>query len=281
MLSFRGAQRLSFRAQQLSSRAQRAGTRFSGCCTLLILATAQAARGQSIASRIDAVRDGRVVLSYETRPDVCGFENEDDSFNMGGSYTVCGRWNGRVNRDCVHGPAYVTFIRSGGRTSTIHVRIGRPPVPDAATVNLGSVDPDDAVVYLVNAARTLNDDSRDRALAGAAIANSDRAGPQFLALAEEGERTDLELRKHALFWAGQSSVSLDEIVAAYPRLGESDLREHYAFVLSQRREPEATDDLIALVRNDHDSDVRRKAIFWLGQRKDPKARQYLADLILR
>jgi HEAT repeat protein len=76
-------------------------------------------------------------------------------------------------------------------------------------------------------------------------------------------------------------VSLERIVAAYPRLSESDLREHYAFVLSQRREPEATDDLIALVRTDRDADVRRQAIFWLGQRKDPRARQYLADLILK
>ena len=51
----------------------------------------QTAAGQSIASRIDAVRAGRVIFSYESRPDVCGFENEDDSFNMSGSYTVCGR----------------------------------------------------------------------------------------------------------------------------------------------------------------------------------------------
>ncbi len=236
---------------------------------------------QSIASRVDAVRDGRVVLSYETKPGVCGFANEDDSFNMGGSYVVCGSFNGRVNHDCLRGPAYVSVMRSGGRTTAMHVRIGRPPEHDANTVDLGTVEPDDAVDYLVSVARaTREDDIQGRALASAAIANSDLAGPRFLAIAEEGQRTDLELRKHALFWAGQSDVPFGQIAAAYPRLNDSELREHFTFVVSQRKEPEATDELIDLVRTDHDSDVRRQALFWLGQRKDPKARQYLTDLIL-
>jgi hypothetical protein len=100
-------------------------------------------------------------------------------------------------------------------------------------------------------------------------------------LAQEGDTTSLELRKNALFWAGQSDVPLEQIVAAYPRLRDVELRRHYTFVLSQRRETEATDDLIDVVRTDRDFDVRRQAIFWLGQRKDAKARQYLTDLVLR
>lgn len=93
-------------------------------------------------------------------------------------------------------------------------------------------------------------------------------------------RESVELRKQALFWRGQKqSAPLGDLVALYPRLDSRDLREHYVFVLSQRRESEAVDKLIDLAKNDSDREIREKATFWLGQSRDPRATKYLEDRI--
>jgi len=93
-------------------------------------------------------------------------------------------------------------------------------------------------------------------------------------------KESVELRKQALFWRGQKqSAPLGDLVALYPRLDSRDLKEHYVFVLSQRREPEAVDKLIDLAKNDSDREIREKATFWLGQSRDPRATKYLEDRI--
>jgi len=90
----------------------------------------------------------------------------------------------------------------------------------------------------------------------------------------------VELRKQALFWRGQKqSAPLGDLVAIYPRLDSRDLKEHYVFVLSQRRESDAVDKLIDLAKNDPDREIREKATFWLGQSRDPRAAKYLEDRI--
>ena len=92
----------------------------------------------------------------------------------------------------------------------------------------------------------------------------------------------VELRKQALFWRGQKqSAPLGDLVAIYPRLDSRDLKEHYVFVLSQRRESDAVDKLIDLAKNDPDREIREKATFWLGQSRDPRAAKYLEDRISR
>ncbi len=94
-------------------------------------------------------------------------------------------------------------------------------------------------------------------------------------------RESVEIRKKALFWAGQSGVGIAEIVPLYNRLTDRDMKEQVIFVLSQRRDPAAVDKLLDIAKNDKDSDLRKKAIFWLGQSKDPRVQQFLLDLINR
>jgi HEAT repeat protein len=92
----------------------------------------------------------------------------------------------------------------------------------------------------------------------------------------------LEARKRALFWAGQGDrTPIGELVAANARLTGSELRRHYAFVLSQRSEDAAVEQLIAMARADAEPAVRRQATFWLGQSRNPRARQYLESVVLR
>ncbi|MFL5541908.1 MAG: HEAT repeat domain-containing protein [Longimicrobiaceae bacterium] len=89
-----------------------------------------------------------------------------------------------------------------------------------------------------------------------------------------------EVRKQALFWAGQAGVPLGELVGLYDRMRDADLREHLIFVLSQRmREPAAMDKLIEIARRDPDRRMREKALFWLGQSRDPRALQVIRDVI--
>jgi HEAT repeat protein len=89
-----------------------------------------------------------------------------------------------------------------------------------------------------------------------------------------------EVRKQALFWAGQSGVALPEIVSLYDRIRDPDLREHVIFVLSQRmREGAAMDKIIEIARRDPDRRMREKALFWLGQSRDPRAAQVLREVI--
>jgi HEAT repeat protein len=93
-------------------------------------------------------------------------------------------------------------------------------------------------------------------------------------------REDLELRKKALFWAGQSGVAIAEMSRLYDRMGEAEMREQVIFVLSQRqRDPAAMDKLFDIAKNEKDSELRKKAIFWLGQSRDPRVQQFLMDLI--
>ncbi|HEX2091867.1 MAG TPA: HEAT repeat domain-containing protein [Longimicrobiaceae bacterium] len=93
------------------------------------------------------------------------------------------------------------------------------------------------------------------------------------------EREPVELRKMALFWAGQTGASVEEISGVYARISNREVREQVIFVLSQRQEAAALDRLIEIARSDRDAGLRQKAIFWLGQSKDPRAARALQDIV--
>ena len=91
----------------------------------------------------------------------------------------------------------------------------------------------------------------------------------------------IEMRKKALFWAGQSSNSSASLVSMYDNMREREMKDQMIFVLSQRRDGTALDKLMAIARNDPDREMRRKAMFWLGQSKDPRVASFLTDIITR
>jgi tetratricopeptide (TPR) repeat protein len=95
-------------------------------------------------------------------------------------------------------------------------------------------------------------------------------------------KEDIELRKKALFWAGQAGVAIPELSKLYDRMGESEMKEQVIFVLSQRQSDRtAMDKLFDIAKNEKDPELRKKAIFWLGQSHDPRVQQFLLDLINR
>jgi HEAT repeat protein len=95
-------------------------------------------------------------------------------------------------------------------------------------------------------------------------------------------KESLEMRKKALFWAGQKGdVPIADLARLYGTVTDRALKEQLIFVYGQRREPEAVDQLMAIAERERDADLRRKAIFWLSQSKDPRVVDFLLKLINR
>jgi HEAT repeat protein len=109
----------------------------------------------------------------------------------------------------------------------------------------------------------------------------DDASMKWLVDLALNSREPMEMRKKALFWAGQSGNNVASLTSMYDRMSERDLKEHMVFVLSQRREQAAMDKLMSIARNDPDRGLRRKAMFWLGQSRDPRVSAFLAEIIAR
>jgi HEAT repeat protein len=93
------------------------------------------------------------------------------------------------------------------------------------------------------------------------------------------ERESIEMRKKALFWAGQTGGDLDQLVSLYDRMQNHDMKEQLIFVYSQRHEAAALEKLMQIAKTEPDRELRRKAIFWLGQSHDPRAAQLLLEII--
>jgi HEAT repeat protein len=89
----------------------------------------------------------------------------------------------------------------------------------------------------------------------------------------------MEIRKHALFSAGQAGVPATELAALYDSLSDRELKTQLLFVLSQQDDPAAVDRLLAVARKDPDPELRKKALFWLGQSDDPRAARALQEII--
>ena len=96
----------------------------------------------------------------------------------------------------------------------------------------------------------------------------------------QNEREPVDLRKQALFWAGQmKAVSMTDLGALYGRATSPEFKEQLIFVYSQRSEPAALDKLLDIGRTETNKELRQKAIFWIGQSSDQRAAEFLLELI--
>ena len=111
---------------------------------------------------------------------------------------------------------------------------------------------------------------------------SHSSGDAWLMSLARNEDESSDIRKNALFWAGQEgNVDPAELKALYENAQDFELREHAIFVLSQFDGSEATTVLIDIAKSETNVDLRDKALFWLGESNDPRAASFLADLINR
>lgn len=91
---------------------------------------------------------------------------------------------------------------------------------------------------------------------------------------------DMDLRKTALFWAGQSGhVPVADLAQLYDSADDPEFQGQLIFVLGQRNDPEAVDKLMAIARDSTDRELQKTAIFWLSQSRDPRVAEFLLEII--
>lgn len=105
---------------------------------------------------------------------------------------------------------------------------------------------------------------------------------RFLLARAKDRSLPTELRKSALFWAGQGGVPVADLAEIYDGAGDDrELRGQVIFTLSQRRGDDAVGKLIDIARKEPDRELRKQAVFWLSQSRDPRAAKFLEELINR
>jgi len=227
---------------------------------------------QSVADRVNAVRDGTVRMSFAARPGVCGD-------GMGSVWIRDARHDNERWRSCVAGPIRLAIGRDNGVTVSVRTRVGGEWSASRAEIDLGTVAADDAAHYLLRLARELSGRNTDEAMSGAVFADAADLSPELSRLVRDRD-AGIETRKQALFWFGQGDAPTKDLVRLYDALDAVSLREHFTFVVSQRRDDEALDKLIDIARTDRDSQIRKQAMFWLGQTKDPRAIKFFHDVLV-
>jgi len=140
-------------------------------------------------------------------------------------------------------------------------------------------DPENREFLRVMYGRLRSAELRERVIFAISQGGSEQDARWLMDVALDPDES-LEMRKKALFWAGQTGdVRTADLVRLYDTIGDLDMRNQLIFVFSQRREPEVIDKLMDIARNDPNPDLRKRAVFWLGQSNDPRVADFLLELI--
>src|SRR5262249_45140746 len=126
--------------------------------------------------------------------------------------------------------------------------------------------------------RLKEDDLREKVLFSLSQSDGSDNVNWLLGVAKD-KAEPIELRKKALFWAGQADAPIADLIALYGSMPDREMREQLIFVYSQRDEPAAVDKLLDIAKREPDVELRKKALFWLGQSDDPRAAKALQDII--
>jgi HEAT repeat protein len=107
------------------------------------------------------------------------------------------------------------------------------------------------------------------------------ASSQWLLDQAVNSKNSMELRKQALFWAGENgTLDFSKLAALYDKASEEEFKNQVIFVLSQRsKSPEAVDKLIDIAKNEKNRELKKQALFWLGQSHDPRAIKALMEIV--
>lgn len=228
---------------------------------LLALAAQGAATAQSLADRA-RIRDGKIRLSYATRPEVCGsgrnvhiVRSSDD-------------WEG----SCEHGPARVVLEWRDGALVEVDTYVGgRWREAGPGVVDLGDVPPADAVSLLLDLARRAAGHVGNDLIFPATIADGVEVWPRLAALAKDAS-LPARTRKQAVFWLGQAAGERAvESLGELARDEDVEVQEHAVFALSQLRDGAGVESLLEIARTHASPRVRKTAMFWLAQSDDPRA----------
>jgi hypothetical protein len=145
----------------------------------------------------------------------------------------------------------------------------------------GSDVPPSEFAYLRNIFPRLGNDALKKAVL-MGMAEDETKGSAWLIDRARDQSEPLEIRKSALFWAGQRELTPTRDLASFYRgATEPTLKEHAIFVLSQRDDDAALNELMRIAKEDTDKRMRARALFWLGQKDDPRVTKLILDRIER
>ncbi|HEX4601960.1 MAG TPA: HEAT repeat domain-containing protein [Gemmatimonadales bacterium] len=173
-----------------------------------------------------------------------------------------------------HSPRAAVILRGFAENA------GAPPeLRDKAIFWIGQQhSPENAAFLRALYAKLTDEDLKEKVIFSIAQMHGEESGRWLLDIAVN-EREPIEMRKKALFWAGQQGADLGQLSGLYERIQNQEMKEQLIFVYSQRHEPAALDELFRIAKTERDKELRKKAIFWLGQSHDPRAAQVLMEII--
>ena len=257
-----------------------------GIAAFIVIASfvSREAGAQSLASRVAAARDGKVRVTFASRPEICGYGN---SISRGGSTRM--NWNDNTSSDviyddeCSRSPVRLVLSVDNGKVTKVRTYVGgrwRPATSE--TTDLGAVSTREATNYLLALASSEDSKVGREAILPMTLADSVTIWPGLFKVARN-EGLPKETRRQAVFWLGQAA---GEVVA--PDHGfkgreteDSEVKKQAVFAISQRRNGEAVPALIQVAKNNRDPDVRRTALFWLGQSNDARAISLFEEILSR
>jgi hypothetical protein len=251
----------------MRARGRRAAILLAGGVAVALLAPTAAGAQQSLAQRIAGVQ-GEAELLFASRPGVCGDGRGSISFVSPGESVSTGiRTHGDWDYYCEPGPVRVRLSVSNGTVTKLRSYVGRHRDTSSAVTELGVVGAKEAADYFLGLARTASEQVARKAIVPAALADSVTVWPQLIELARDHDRP-IDVRKPALFWAGQLGETevLEPVRAIATDASENEsIRKHATFVLSQLPDGAGSPALMDIARHGETIAVRKQALFWAGQ----------------
>ncbi|HVF40120.1 MAG TPA: HEAT repeat domain-containing protein [Gemmatimonadaceae bacterium] len=251
-------------------------------CIAGLIGSAQSVEAQNIARRVASAPDGKVRMTYASRPDYCG---HGSSISRGS--TTRTNWSSdrsedvEYENDCSRGPVRLVLHTQGGRVTKIRTHVGgRWRQPVGTVTDLGHVSAREATDFLLGLAATYETRVAREAIHPATMADSVVIWPALLRIARDNDRPR-ETQKQAVFWLGQAAGEKLTVHLTGEDDVDTQIREQAVFALSQRRNAEAVPALLQVARTNRSPKVRKSALFWLGQTADPRAISLFEEILTR
>jgi HEAT repeat protein len=155
-----------------------------------------------------------------------------------------------------------------------------PEVREAAILGLGHSGSAADHAFLRDVWDDLEDAEVRETILHAVAMGDDPQSVEWMTAIALDEAEDVEVRKMALFWAGQQgTLPIERLAEIYASSPDRELREQAIFVLSQSADEAALEQLMQIASEETDLELRKQAIFWIGQSSSERAEEFLLELI--
>ena len=196
--------------------------------TTPLVARSGSAAAQQVGQRIAAVRDGKIRMTFATRPDVCG-DGRFIGVDTPKGFLVYSFWNNGhsignngystetledVQPDCRHGPFLLVVVKVGGTVAEVRGAVGVSWRPGDGATDLGVVPAQEAASWLLDLVSTATGDRfLAEAFLAANAADSVRIADRLLSLARN-RKLGVNVRAQALRWVSDAARRESKAAAA-------------------------------------------------------------------